>query len=50
MNDAVHQTTAAGSSTCLIVELDADKPEIHTANIGDGGYLLLRRVGIDLVV
>jgi serine/threonine protein phosphatase PrpC len=41
--DAVKQNTEIGSCTCVIVTLDAQSPVIHTVNLGDSGYMILRR-------
>jgi hypothetical protein len=31
-----------GSSTCLLIILDEEKPKIHVSNIGDSGFALYR--------
>ena len=41
--DAVKQNTEIGSCTCVIVTLDAQSPVIQTVNLGDSGYMILRR-------
>lgn len=38
-----------GSSTCVIACLDKAKPLLYTVNLGDSGYMLLRKSGFDLV-
>lgn len=38
-----------GSCTCVVAALNEDKPVLYTANLGDSGYLLLRKEGIDLI-
>ena len=39
-----------GSSTCVIVTLDLNEPKINACNLGDSGYLILRKQGAgDLV-
>lgn len=38
-----------GSSTCVVASLDKYKNHIYTANLGDSGFLLLRKQGFDLV-
>jgi serine/threonine protein phosphatase PrpC len=47
--DSVHENREIGSSTCVVATLDEEKPLLYTANIGDSGYLLLRKEGIDLI-
>lgn len=47
--EAVEQTRETGSSTCVITSLDREAPLLYTANLGDSGYLLLRKSGLDLV-
>ena len=47
--DAVQDNHETGSSTCVIACLDKYKPLIYTANLGDSGYLLLRKSGLDLI-
>lgn len=49
MTDAVYQNKETGSSTCVIATLDKHKPILTTCNLGDSGYLLLRKSGIDLI-
>ena len=47
---AVEETRMEGSSTCVLAMLDPEKREyLHTANIGDSGYMLLRKNGLDLL-
>jgi protein phosphatase PTC7 len=48
MIDAVKNNKETGSSTCVICTLDKVAPVIYTANLGDSGYMLLRKSGQDL--
>ena len=47
--DSVNENREIGSSTCVLATLDEYSPILYTANIGDSGYLLLRKEGIDLI-
>mmetsp|Transcript_5726 Transcript_5726/g.6274 ORF Transcript_5726/g.6274 Transcript_5726/m.6274 type:complete len:296 (+) Transcript_5726:117-1004(+) len=48
--DAVELTkTVTGSSTCVIASMDKEAPVLYTSNLGDSGYLLIRKQGKDLV-
>lgn len=47
--DAVSDNREIGSCTCVLATLDEKAPIIYTANLGDSGYMLLRKEGIDLV-
>ncbi len=47
--DSVNENREVGSCTCVLTNLDEEKPLLYTANIGDSGYLLLRKEGIDLI-
>ena len=47
--DAESETREIGSCTCCIAALDRHEPFLHTCNLGDSGYLLLRKSGLDLV-
>jgi len=47
--EAVSANQEIGSSTCVIATLDKNKPHLYTANLGDSGYLLLRKSGLDLI-
>jgi serine/threonine protein phosphatase PrpC len=47
--DAVHDNRETGSCTCVLARLDETAPLLYTANLGDSGYLLLRKEGLDLV-
>ena len=47
--DAVYENREIGSSTCVLCTLDEEAPVLYTANLGDSGYLLLRKEGIDLI-
>jgi serine/threonine protein phosphatase PrpC len=49
LTDAVHDNREVGSCTCVLSVLDEEKPLLYTANLGDSGYMLLRKQGIDLV-
>jgi len=46
---AVSETRERGSSTAVICMLDSHNSKLHTVNLGDSGYLLLRKSGYDLV-
>jgi protein phosphatase PTC7 len=45
---AVEKTKVMGSSTCVLASIDPDGPYLMTSNLGDSGYLLLRKNGMDL--
>lgn len=47
--DAVNDNREIGSCTCVLATLDEKAPLLYTANLGDSGYLLLRKEGLDLV-
>ena len=47
--DAAKENKELGSSTCVMALLDEKKPVLYTANLGDSGYMLLRKQGQDLV-
>jgi protein phosphatase PTC7 len=47
--DAVADNRHVGSSTCVIASLDKIKPQMVTANLGDSGYMILRKNGLDLM-
>ena len=47
--DAVYDNKEIGSSTCVLATIDDKAPILYTANIGDSGYLLLRKQGLDLI-
>ena len=49
MIDAAAESREIGSSTCVIASLDEKMPYLYTANLGDSGYMLLRKEGLDLV-
>lgn len=38
-----------GSSTCVLASIDPEAPYLYTANLGDSGFILLRKEGLDLV-
>ena len=40
---AVYDNSEVGSSTCVMAILDEKAPVLYTANLGDSGYLLLRK-------
>jgi len=46
--DSVSENREVGSCTCCIATLDRYDPKLFTANLGDSGYMLLRKSGIDL--
>ena len=46
--EAAHLTNQMGSSTCVITSLDKEAPLLYTSNLGDSGYLLLRKDGDEL--
>lgn len=47
--EAAEQATETGSSTCVIASLDKEAPVLYTSNLGDSGYLIVRKSGSDLV-
>ena len=47
--EAVAENREIGSCTCVMATLDEKAPLIYTANLGDSGYMLLRKEGLDLV-
>ena len=49
MTDAVYDNKEIGSCTCVLSVLDEEQPVLYTANLGDSGYMLLRKEGIDLI-
>ena len=38
-----------GSSTCVITSIDKEAPILYTSNLGDSGYLLLRKSDDELI-
>ena len=46
--DAVKKNQEVGSCTCVIVTLDKESPVISTVNLGDSGYMILRKMKDDL--
>ena len=42
LKDASKNTKEVGSSTCCLLILDPEKPELHSGNIGDSGFILYR--------
>ena len=47
--DAVNDNREIGSCTCVLATLDEKAPLLYTANLGDSGYMLLRKGGLDLI-
>ena len=47
--EAVAGVNDTGSSTCVLVQLDETEPILYTSNLGDSGYMILRKEGIDLI-
>ena len=49
--EAGELTKETGSSTCVIASMDKEAPILYTSNLGDSGYLLVRKEkeGDDLV-
>ncbi len=47
--EAVHSNHETGSCTCVLATLDEKVPLLYTANLGDSGYMLLRKEGLDLI-
>lgn len=47
--EACDKNKETGSSTCVVATLDKYAPLLYTANLGDSGYLLLRKSGLDLI-
>ena len=47
--DAVAESHQTGSCTCTIASLEREEATLHTCNLGDSGYLLVRKSGLDLV-
>ena len=41
--EAVAQNYQIGSCTCVAIEIDEILPEVKTVNLGDSGYLWLRK-------
>lgn len=41
--DSVKQNKEIGSCTCVVVTLDHKAPVISTVNLGDSGYMILRK-------
>mmetsp|Transcript_14143 Transcript_14143/g.10197 ORF Transcript_14143/g.10197 Transcript_14143/m.10197 type:complete len:105 (+) Transcript_14143:212-526(+) len=46
---AASENNEIGSSTCVLAVLDDTEPLLYTSNLGDSGYLLLRKNGLDLM-
>ena len=46
--EAVYNNNEPGSATCVILTLDTVAPVLYTAAIGDSGYMILRKSGLDL--
>ena len=47
--EAAQLTKETGSSTLVIASLDREAPILYTSNIGDSGYILLRKTQNQLV-
>jgi protein phosphatase PTC7 len=47
--EAVNDNREIGSCTCVLATLDEQAPLMYTANLGDSGYMILRKEGLDLV-
>jgi len=47
--EAAELTKEVGSSTCVIASLDKEAPVLYTSNLGDSGYLLVRKEEDNLV-
>lgn len=47
--DAAADSRETGSCTCIVATLNREEAKLHTCNLGDSGYLLLRKSGLDLV-
>jgi len=45
--DSAARTKNVGSSTICVVNLNEEKPTLHTSYIGDSGYLVLRKIDDD---
>ena len=41
--EAGELTKETGSSTCVIASMDKEAPILYTSNLGDSGYLLIRK-------
>ena len=50
LSKSVYENTYQGSATICSILIDDKTPIVRTANIGDSGYLLLRKVGLDLIL
>ena len=50
LSEAASQNNEIGSATCLVLEVDAEKPNVKSANLGDSGYIWLRKRGLDLMI
>jgi hypothetical protein len=47
--EAVNDNREIGSCTCGLATLDEKVPLMYTANLGDSGYMVLRKEGLDLI-
>ena len=47
--EAVNDNREIGSCTCVLATLDDKAPLLYTANLGDSGYMILRKEGLDLI-
>ena len=44
LDSALKQSTCQGTSTAVLLKIDADRPDyIKTINLGDSGYLIFRK-------
>ena len=47
--DSCEETRERGSSTCVMAALAKEDAILRTVNLGDSGFLLLRKNGLDLI-
>lgn len=47
---AVEENKKLGSCTCVILEIDDQDNSVNTVNLGDSGYLWVRKEGLDGVL
>lgn len=50
LKDSVFSINLLGTSTCSIVQLDEKEGTVYTTNIGDCGYIWLRKTAIDYMI
>lgn len=48
LRDAIKNTKEPGSSTCTLAVFDPVEPKLYTANIGNSGFFIYRRVDDDV--